>query len=184
MQQFNNVPQHVAIIMDGNRRWAKEHGLPVFAGHRRVTDEKGVCIKLIGDINGFPKDLKGMLEKVVKQTQNNKTITVIFALNYGGRDELLRAVRKLVKEISSSQLADQISNLTEQSFAQFLDTSGIPDPDIIIRAGGEKRLSNFLIWEAAYSELFFSDTLWPALTKEEFDSILKEYAVRERRFGK
>jgi len=223
-----NIPTHIAIIMDGNRRWAKEHGLPVLAGHQRVSDEvleplvehaakrgvsfitfwafstenwnrdakevegimrifrhtirkrwqrlhdKGVRVRVIGDLSRFAPDIQKALTGVMEQTAQNKKITAVFALNYGGRDEILRAVRSL----------DRVSPLTEQEFADHLDTAGIPDPDLIIRTSGEQRLSGFLPWQSVYSELYFPTWHMPDFTPEKLDEALEEYALRRRRFGK
>ncbi|MBI5614583.1 di-trans,poly-cis-decaprenylcistransferase [Candidatus Gottesmanbacteria bacterium] len=224
------IPEHIAIIMDGNRRWAREHNLPVLEGHRRVTDvileplieyaakkgvkfmtfwawstenwkrdekevmgimklfknvitrrlgklhEKGVKVKVIGDISKFDPAIREGLENVVEKTKNNTTITVIFALNYGGRDEIVRAANKAIK-------ADDCV-LTTESFSKFLDTAGIPDPEIIVRTGGEQRLSGFLPWQSEYSELYFPSWYMPEFTEEKLDEVLVEYATRKRRFGK
>ena len=219
---------HIAIIMDGNRRWAKEHGLPVLAGHRRVADEileplvehaaargvsyitfwafstenwqrdagevsgimrifrhvvkkrwarlhkKGVRVRVIGDIAKFSPDLRGALERVVDQTKDNKKITAVFALNYGGRDEIVRAIHKLKKPKTA----------TREAFSTYLDTADIPDPDLIVRTGGEMRLSGFLLWQSEYSELTFPSFYMPEFTPARLDEVLDEYAVRKRRFGK
>lgn len=223
-----NVPTHIAIIMDGNRRWAKERGLPVLAGHQRVADEvleplvehaakrgvrfitfwafstenwrretsevegimrifrhvihkrwqrlheKEVCVKVIGDISKFASDIRESLKKVVEQTKNNKKITAIFALNYGGRDEILRAINS----------AGTKKKLSESDLSELLDTRGIPDPDLIIRTGGEQRLSGFLLWQSEYSELYFPSFYMPEFTPEKLDDAIEEYASRQRRFGK
>jgi undecaprenyl diphosphate synthase len=220
------IPTHIAIIMDGNRRWAKERGLPVLAGHQKVADEileplveyaakcgvkfitfwafstenwnrskqevtgimrifrhvinkrwvrlheKGVRVKVIGDISAFDADIRESLEKVIDQTNDNKKITAIFALNYGGRDEIVRALNKA-----------KSYKLTAESFSQFLDTAGIPDPDMIVRTSGEQRLSGFLPWQSVYSELYFPQWYMPEFTTEKFDEVLAEYAKRKRRFG-
>ncbi len=247
------VPAHIAIIMDGNRRWARVHNLPVLEGHRRVADnileplvehaarrgvsyitfwawstenwqrdkqevsgimkifkhviakrwsrlhKKGVRIKVIGDISGFESGIKHALEKVVEQTKDNTKITAIFALNYGGRDEILRAIGKVIGDkryvISKTEknlrltsharlAARQVSRFTEHDFSQFLDTAGIPDPDFIIRTGGEQRLSGFLLWQSEYSELYFPSWYMPEFTPEKLDECLEEYVSRQRRFGK
>lgn len=216
-----SIPTHIAIIMDGNRRWAKEHGLPVLAGHQKVADEvletlvehaddvgvqyitfwafstenwqrdkrevegimrifrhviakrwqrlheKGVRIKVIGDMSRFASDIRESLEKVIEQTRDNKKITAIFALNYGGRDEIRRAVQTF-----------------GNNFEKHLDTEGIPDPDMIIRTGGEQRLSGFLLWQSEYSELYFPDFYMPDFTPEKLDEAIEEYNSRQRRFGK
>jgi undecaprenyl diphosphate synthase len=221
----------VGIIMDGNRRWAKAKGLPVFAGHRaggktlksvvtwakdakiphvifytfstenwnRSAEEVSYLLNLIGefiekelehfnaeggvlhyvgDLSRFPEGLQKVFALSAEKTAHNPGPHIYFALNYGGRQEILSAVRKIVSE------KPQIENLTEDFFATHLQTGTMPDPDLIIRTSGEKRLSGFLPWQSVYSELFFSDTLWPDFTKEEFDSILAEFAQRERRRGK
>ena len=222
-----NTPQHIAVIMDGNRRWAREHGLPILEGHRRVADkvleplieyaakrgvkyitfwafstenwqrsaqevrgimaifrhvikkrwarlhEKGVRVKAIGDLSKFPIDIKNALEDVVEQTKNNTKITAVFALNYGGRDEIIRAINR----VDSCQLS-------AESFSKFLDTSGIPDPELIIRTGGEQRLSGFLLWQSQYSELYFPPWYMPDFTPERLDEAIEEFQKRKRRFGK
>lgn len=225
-----NTPQHIAVIMDGDRRWAREHGLPILGGHRHVADkileplieyaakrsvkfmtfwawstenwerdkkevegmmrlfrhvikrrwqplhEKGVRIRVIGDLSKFPADIKKALESVVEQTKNNTVITSVFALNYGGRDEIIRAI----KNVSNVTL----DTLTPDTFSQFLDTSGIPDPELIIRTGGEQRLSGFLLWQSEYSELYFPTWYMPDFTPERLDEAIEEYQKRKRRFGK
>ena len=213
--------------MDGNRRWAREHGLPILEGHRRVADkvlepliehaakrgvkymtfwafstenwqrsgqevrgimavfrhviekrwarlhEKGVRVRVIGDLSKFPSDIKIALEDVVEQTKNNKSITAIFALNYGGRDEIVRAISRAVS-----------CQLSAESFSQFLDTKDIPDPEFIIRTGGEQRLSGFLLWQSEYSELYFPTWYMPDFTPERLDESIDEFGKRKRRLGK
>lgn len=234
------IPKHIAIIMDGNRRWAREHRLPVLEGHRRVVDniliplvkhaadrgisyitfwawstenwqrdkkevrgitklfkhviamrwkrlhENGVCIKVIGDLNQFESDIKEPLMKVIEETKENKKITAIFALNYGGRDEMLRAVTKFtrVDPLLSLTRDQPLRIITEKEFSQFLDTNGIPDPDLIIRTGGEQRLSGFLLWQSEYSELYFPSWYMPEFTPDKLDECLEEFGKRKRRFGK
>jgi undecaprenyl diphosphate synthase len=222
------IPTHIAIIMDGNRRWAKEHRLPELSGHQKVADEvleplvehasqrgvkyitfwafstenwhrnakevegimrifrhvihkrwnrlheKGVRIKVIGDISKFAPDIQESLHKVIDLSKDNTKITAVFAVNYGGRDEIIRAIRK----------TPDLSSLTVENFSQFLDTDGIPDPDMIIRTSGEQRLSGFLPWQGVYSELFFPSFHMPDFTTDRFDEVLEEYAKRQRRFGK
>lgn len=225
--------------MDGNRRWAREHNLPVLEGHRRVADnilvplvehaanrgisyitfwawstenwqrdkkevagimkifkhviakrwgrlhEKGVRIRTIGDIAQFEMSIKNALEKVVEQTKNNTKITAIFALNYGGRDEILRAINTFQEfPRAFSGQAPPTWKVTEDTFSQLLDTAGIPDPELIIRTGGEQRLSGFLLWQSEYSELYFPSWYMPEFTPEKLDECLEEYASRQRRFGK
>ncbi len=228
MNDTKHVPVHIAIIMDGNRRWAKERGLPVLAGHQKVADEileplvehaakrgvqfitfwafstenwnrdraevegimrifkhvigkrwarlheKGVRIRTIGDLSKFSTDIQESLHKVIEQTKDNKKITAVFALNYGGRDEVLRAIHKL----SDAKVA------TADELASLLDTAGIPDPDLIIRTSGEQRLSGFLPWQSVYSELYFPTWFMPEFTAEKLDEAIREFESRKRRFGK
>jgi len=227
------IPTHIAIIMDGNRRWAKKHGLPILAGHRKVAfeiiesllkkcvvlkipyltlwawstenwqrDKKevegimrifrrglkknlerfhkmGVRLKVLGDLSKFDKDIKEGILKWVEASRTNKRITLSMAINYGGRDEIIRAIRRLTQ---NSKLKTQ--NLTEEKFSQYLDTIGMPDPDLIIRTGGEKRLSGFLPWQSEYSEIYFTDTLMPDFGPEDLVKAIKDYSRRQRRFGK
>jgi undecaprenyl diphosphate synthase len=229
---LQNTPACLGLIMDGNRRWAKEHGLPAFEGHRRgyekLTDllswckESGVKhvavyafstenwrrkeeevgylmqlfrhvifkeaerfkkengrVRFIGQKDRFDKDIQEGMEKMEQET-NEGEYTLYVCISYGGRAEILSAIQKLAKE----KTPEEISALTEEDFGELLWTDGMPEPDIVIRTGGEKRLSNFLTWQSVYSELFFTDTLWPEFSKEEFTNILEEYAKRERRMGK
>lgn len=222
---------HVAIIMDGNRRWAKARGLDPVEGHAYAAEKviepiiehlanlkvpyvtfwafstenwkrdeeeinalmkifrnalgplatrfmkRGAKMRLLGDINRFPKDIATKTLELMNKTQKNTAITVTFALNYGGRDEILRAVKKVIKDKVKPE------DLTEEKFSSYLDTAGIPDPDLIIRTGGEKRLSGYLPWQSVYAELYFTDTLFPDFTPEELDKALAEFARRDRRFG-
>lgn len=234
-KKLPKVPQHVAVIMDGNRRWAASHDMGPVDGHREAAEktiepiveraiehgikyltfwafstenrnrdrielkglfgifrdalktkvkrlsEKGVKIKVIGDINWFPGDIAERVRKMVKLTKENDTITVSFALNYGGRNEILRAVKKVVKDFEVGKLS--IEKLDEAEFGKYLDTAGIPDPDFIIRTGGERRLSGYLPWQSVYSEIYFTNTLFPDFSPKEFDKALFDYAKRDRRFG-
>jgi len=215
------IPTHIAIIMDGNRRWAVEHKLPILEGHRRVSNqvlerlvehgakrgirymtfwafstenwsraesevsgimgilaqslkpfgkkmmEKGVKLLVIGDLSRIDEKLRKGIAEVVERTKNNSRITVTIALNYGGRDEIRRAVKKFGTE-----------------FENHLDTVGVPDPDFIIRTGGEQRLSGFLLWQSEYSELYFPSFLMPDFTPERLDEAIEEFQNRKRRFGK
>jgi len=236
MKQSSNVPQHIAIIMDGNRRWAKERGLPILAGHRRVANhvlepliehaakrgiryvtlwafstenwqrearevrgimaifrralstfgmrmhKKGIRIRVIGDILRFDDDIRKRVRDLVAVTKDNTRITVVFALNYGGRDELLRAIKILAKELTTYN--SQPTTLNEKEFEKYLDTTEIPDPDIIVRTGGEKRLSGFLPWQSVYSELFFPSWYMPDFTPERLDEVIEEFSRRSRRYGR
>jgi undecaprenyl diphosphate synthase len=144
-------------------------------------NEKGIKLNIVGEMSKFPEDIRKQSEHYMEISKNNKKITVSFALNYGGRDEILRAVRRLFEKIRNSKF--EIRNLNEEMFAKFLDTAGMPDPDLIIRTGGDLRLSGYFPWQSVYSELYFTNTLWPDFTPEELDKALEDYAGRERRFG-
>lgn len=226
-----SIPKHVAIIMDGNRRWARAHGLQILQGHQKVAQEiikrlvrqaikrgvkyltlwafstenwqrdkseltglmalfreafgqnakelheLGVKLNLIGDLDAFPADIQTGVKNWLDKTSRNDNITVTLALGYGGRDEILRAIKKLV----NSQVP--AAEITEVKISQTLDTTGLPDPDLIIRPGGEKRLSGFLTWQSVYSELYFTSTLMPDFDEVAFDQALAEFDSRTRRFG-
>ncbi len=230
MSQNNNykIPKHIAIIMDGNRRWARKRGLAALYGHDYVSDHvieplvdrciemgvkyltlwafstenwqrdqreveglmqifrksfkknaerlylKGVRLQTIGEISRFPEDIQQSLHDWRKKTQVNDKITVTFALNYGGRDEIVRGIQK-------SRVLN--GSLSSDNFGEFLDTAGMPDPDLIIRPGGEFRLSGFLPWQSTYSELFFTEILMPDFSPAELDKAVGEYERRQRRFG-
>jgi undecaprenyl diphosphate synthase len=227
---MNNKIQHIGIIMDGNRRWAKERNLSIEKGHeegaRRIEplveyaakheikyltfysfstenwkrdpievkmlmhvfrkmlhdpvvermQENGVKVNILGKYEIFPEDIVKRIEQIHEQSKINDRITVNFALNYGGRDEILQAVKALLRE--------RPKELTVQIFSNYLYTAGQPDPDIIIRTGGQQRLSGFLMWQSEYAELYFTSTLWPDFTPEEFQKALDWYQNQERRFGK
>lgn len=220
--------QHIAIIMDGNRRWAKAHGLPAVMGHKKVVEErveeliehagklhipyitfwafstenwdrtedevlgimnlfrwafthkakslveKGARLRVIGDMSRFDPDIRQGIEIWMEKSKSNTAITVTFALNYGGRDEIIRAINKLPKD----------QPVTQEEFEKQLDTAGMPDPDLIIRTSGEQRLSGFLPWQSVYSEFYFTDILMPDFDTHAFDAALAEYATRQRRHGK
>ncbi len=229
------LPRHVAIIMDGNRRWARAQGLTAVAGHRYVEEkvieplvdraielgikyitfwafstenwkrdereiagimrifrrglqrrvetlfQKGVRLRVIGNLSRFPKDIQEKCREWIEISKNNTAIDVTFALNYGGRDDILRAVREIGEEVRDLRLLTK--ELDEVRFSAHLDTAGMPDPDLIIRPGGEKRLSGFMLWQAAYAEIYFSDVLMPDFGPEEFDRAIEFFSTRERRFG-
>ncbi len=223
------APQCVGIIMDGNRRWAREKGLPTLAGHKagydrlkevvRWAHEKGVGhviayafstenwkrekeelgylmdlirfavahefdelkkenirVRFIGELARLPEDIQKGMRELEEKTKDGG-MCLALAVSYGGRSEIVSAFKKIAREGK----ADQI---TEENFGSFLWAGDIPDPDLIIRTSGEQRLSNFLSWQSAYSELFFTKTYWPAFTKEEFYAILEQFSNRERRIGK
>ena len=224
------VPRHVAIIMDGNGRWARQRNLPRVAGHRagaenlrriinacvefgikiltiyafstenwdrpereirglmkiftRVLDQElgelhaqGVCLHHLGDLNGIDPDLQQKVLDAIELTKDNERLILNVAFNYGGRAEILHAVREM--------LADQVSpdDLTEELFSSYLFTKGLPDPDLVIRTSGELRISNFLIWQAAYAEYYATPAYWPDFGREELYEALEAYSQRERRFG-
>jgi undecaprenyl diphosphate synthase len=228
------VPRHVAIIMDGNGRWAQKRGLPRVAGHKagaeavrramqaaadngvevltlyafssenwkRSSEEisdltglmrfylerelatlnkEGVKLKLIGDYSAFGPDLVARLEKAVEHTANNKRLTLVVALNYGSRAEIAAAARALAEKVAAAELA--AGDVDEARLAAELQTHGLPELDLLIRTSGEVRLSNFLLWQAAYAELIFLDLLWPEFDEQAFADAIQRYAARERRFG-
>lgn len=217
---------HVAIIMDGNGRWANQRNIPSIEGHRagaktakKIIEHALQCdvnyltlytfssenwkrpqvwlqdffklfkwsidhelkdllthqirLRIIGDISGFPYVLQHLLRSIQDQTASHTKMTVCLALGYGGRDELIRAIKKI----------DNVRELTEEMFCAKLDTSDMPDPDLLIRTSGEKRLSNFLLWQLAYTELYFSKKLWPDFSCQDFDEALQDFDQRQRRFG-
>lgn len=230
------VPQHVAIIMDGNRRWAKKRGLAAVAGHAFAVDsvveqlieragelgieyltlwafstenwkrdseevsglmnlfrkalltkvkkfiQKGARLKMIGDIGKFAPDIQEGMRKAMEESEKNDKITVTFALNYGGRDEIIRAIKKILDDPARSDLVGL--RLQDQTLEKYLDTAGMPDPDLIVRTGGEQRTSGFMMWQSAYSELYFTQTLFPDFGPEQLDVAVEEYQRRQRRFGK
>lgn len=229
-----HIPFHVAVIMDGNGRWAKQRGLPRIAGHRAGMDtlreiidcahdvginvmtffafstenwkrpswevmflmnlpeeylnkdlpslmEKNVVVKAIGNQNRLPKRTRMAVEHALSSTQNNTGLIVNFALNYGGRAEIVDAVKSIAGEVADGKLA--IDEINDQLLADRLYTRDIPDPDLLIRPSGELRLSNFLLWQMAYTELWFTETLWPDFRREHFLRAILDYQKRERRFG-
>ena len=163
------IPAHVALILDGNGRWAKKRGLPRTAGHKQgcVTVEKTV------------EDAARL--GMEQETAANTGMTFVIAVNYGGRDEIRRAVSRMMKDTQAGVLnPDQV---TEETVASYLDTAGIPDPDLLIRTSGEIRLSNYLLWQLAYSEIYITDCLWPDFNRDELVKAIAQYNTRERRFG-
>ncbi len=227
-------PRHVAIIMDGNGRWALKHSLPRTEGHRkgadavrrtvkacievkinyltlfafssenwkRPTDEvqtlmsllrfylqneieelvdTGVRLKVIGDRKELDHDIQSLIDLAEKRTAGNTRLNLTVALNYGGRREIILAVKTLVQNAMTGSL--NLSAIDEGNFEECLETAGMPDPDLLIRTSGECRLSNFLLWQCAYSELVFLETLWPDFKKADLINALKEYNSRERRYG-
>nr|WP_307992454.1 isoprenyl transferase [uncultured Niameybacter sp.] len=229
------LPRHVAVIMDGNGRWAKEKGLSRNEGHRKGTavvkkiikhaedlgieyitlyafstenwkrpaDEveglmnllrqylkqnikdgkkKNGRFRVIGDRHGLPADIQAQIEELESITKDKTGIRIQIAINYGGRDELIRATRKMIETLQKE--GRSIQDVNEEYFEEFLDTAGIPDPDLMIRTSGEMRTSNYLPWQLAYSEFYFTPCLWPDFTVRDFDKALEEFGNRKRRFGK
>ena len=234
--EVNKKPplEHLAIIMDGNGRWAKQRALPRIAGHKRgvetvtqIVDEcvrhgirflslfafssenwgrprpeidalmglllqflasqrqkmlgEGVRLKVIGDSSRLSQSIQDALAEAEKETAAGETLTLVLALSYGGRDEIMRAAKQIAREAVAGSL--DIDQLDNRSFSKFLDTGDIPEPDLLIRTSGEVRISNFLLWQAAYAELYFTDVLWPDFDAEELQKALDAYLCRKRRFG-
>lgn len=228
------IPQHVAIILDGNGRWAKSKGMPRNYGHSRGAKNLEVicedaynmgikyltvylfstenwkrskeevdglmklfrsytktCIKtaaknnmkvrVLGDPTALDEDLQESLKNLVESSKNNTGLNFQIAINYGSRDEIVRAVRKLTADCMEGKISPD--EITEEVFSGYLDTRGVPDPDLLIRTSGELRLSNYLMWQLAYSEFYFTDVPWPAFTKEDLRKAIEKYNGRERRFG-
>ncbi|MEN9406842.1 MAG: hypothetical protein RLZZ455_58 [Candidatus Parcubacteria bacterium] len=168
-ENWQRSEQEVAVLMEVFRRMFRD---PMVERMKKNDVKFGV----IGDISKFPQDIQSDLKKLLEETKDNKKITVTIALNYGGRDEILQAIKKAVDD---KQFA-----INDKQFSNYLYTSNIPDPDFMIRTGGEKRLSGFLPWQSVYTELYFTDTLWPDFDEKELQIALDDFAARERRFGK
>jgi len=195
-----DVPRHVAIIMDGNGRWAAARGLPRVEGHRRGVEalrktllrrfirndlvdlhKSNVHVRVIGQRDGLAADIRGLLEEAEDLTKHNDGLMLVVAFNYGARQEIARAARRLALEVLAGRLA--ADDITPELLARHLDEPDLPDPDVIIRTSGEQRLSNFLLWQAAYSELVFVPINWPDFDRAALEGAIAEYRRRERRFG-
>ena len=229
-----NLPRHIAIIMDGNGRWAKQHAMGRIAGHKKGAEavratvracreigipvltlyafstenwlrparevkalmrlleeylrleiqemmDNGIRLTTIGDREALKEPIRSVLRETIARTARNGEMTLNLALSYGGRDEIVGAVRSLVKDVQKGVLAEP--DITQDSFSRYLDTVGLPDPDLLIRTSGEYRISNFLLWQCAYTEFYFTDVLWPDFNREELFRAIAEYQRRERRFG-
>ncbi|MBI4724422.1 MAG: isoprenyl transferase [Rhodomicrobium sp.] len=227
-------PKHVAIIMDGNGRWAAQRGLPRTEGHRRGVEstkecvraaadlgisyltlfsfssenwkrpqmevnylmgllrrfirrdlaelhENNVKLRVIGSEESVPPDLVKMLREAQTLTSGNTGLVLIIAFNYGARDEIVRATKRVAERVKSGELA--VEDITQDMLSAHFDTAGIPDPDLIIRTSGEQRISNFLLWQCAYSEFLFVDNFWPDFTRQTLESAIASFRQRERRFG-
>ena len=233
---MENIPKHIVLFPDGNRRWAKERGMDTLEGHRvgyeravQLVDwcqergvkaltifgfstenwnrtereisylmrlletglieqlqkyvgekakERGVRIRIIGQKGRLPESLQKVITKVEETTKDNNKFFATLAISYGGRWDIVQAVQKIVKE----GLAPE--KITEETFSEYLSTAGLPDPDLVIRVGGEQRFSNFLLWQSAYAELYFCQKYWPDFTEQDLDNAIVEYQRRQRRFGK
>ena len=230
----DNIPKHIAIIMDGNGRWAKKRKLPRTVGHkagvetiRRVIKEahilgvkyltlyafstenwkrpddevsalmkllveylrselaelnrNGVVIKVLGDITKLPKEAQMEVLNAIEITKNNTGVVLNIAFNYGGRDEIIRAVKLVSKEVENGNIS--IEDINEEIFEKYLYTSNTPDPDLIIRPSGEQRISNFLLWQCAYSEFWYSNVNWPDFSERDLQQAIYDYQNRDRRYG-
>ncbi|HLD70272.1 MAG TPA: polyprenyl diphosphate synthase [Negativicutes bacterium] len=228
---MTHLPKHIVLFPDGNRRWAKAHGISISDGYLKGKDKfneflhwckesgvqvvtvfgfssenwkrpqdqvdflmhvfekylgggienfnnEGVRVKVIGQKHKLSDSLKTVIEKVQEATAGNTAMHLNLAVSYGGRWDIVNAVKEIIKQGIDPEM------LTEDLFASYLSTAGLPEPDLIIRAGGEMRLSNFVLWQGAYSELYFSDKLWPDFSKEDFQVALQEFDSRQRRYGK
>jgi len=235
MAESASVPRHIAVIMDGNGRWANSRGLPRKAGHRagaeavreaveicqdlgieyltlyafssenwnRPQDEvdslmkllerflktkareiakKNVRLKAIGRLNLLPERVRRELDQVVEDTKNNDNLTLVLALSYGSREEIVDAAKAIAQKASSGEISPE--DIDGDTISKHLYTSEIPDPDLLIRTSGELRLSNFLLWQLSYAEIFISQRNWPDFRKEDFQQAVQEYARRNRRFGR
>jgi len=228
------IPQHVAIILDGNGRWAKSKGMPRNYGHVRgaknleticrdaynmgikyltvylfstenwkrsqdevdalmrlfrsytktcekTARENNMKVRMIGDPSPLDQDLQESLVRLQESSKDNTGLNFQIAINYGSRDEIIRGIRKLAEDYKQGRM--ELQEITEERFSQYLDTAGIPDPDLLIRTSGELRLSNYLMWQLAYTEFYFTEVPWPAFTKEDLWKAIEKYNSRERRYG-
>ena len=230
-----NVPQHIAIILDGNGRWAKSKGMPRNYGHAqgsknvekicevaykmgvkyltvyafstenwnrpqsevdalmtllrnymktcmKTAEKNRMKVRVIGDKTRLDDDIRTRIEELEEASKNNDGLNFQIAINYGSRDEMVRAMRKMMKDCEAGKITSD--EVTEEVFESYLDTHGIPDPDLLIRTSGELRLSNYLLWQLAYTEFYFTDVPWPDFTKEELEKAIMQYNNRDRRYGK
>lgn len=231
---YMNIPQHVAIILDGNGRWAKSKGMPRNYGHAQGSKNvERICedaykmgikyltvyafstenwsrpksevdalmtllrnymktclntakknrmkVRVIGDKTGLDADIRQRIAELEEASKNNDGLNFTIAINYGSRDEMTRGMRRLAQDVRDGKV--EPSDITEQTIEGYLDTAGIPDPDLLIRTSGELRLSNYLLWQLAYTEFYFTDTAWPDFTKEELRKAIEKYNSRDRRYG-
>ena len=229
-----NIPKHIAIILDGNGRWAKAKGLPRKYGHvegaktveviceeaykmgvqyltvyafstenwnrpkdevdalmtllrnymktcLKTAEKNRMCVRVLGDKTGLDEDIRTRIDELEKATVNNDGLHFQIALNYGGRDEIVRATKAIAEKVKNGELAP--SDITEEVISQSLDTKGIPEPDLLIRTCNEKRISNFLLWQLAYTEFYFTPVAWPDFSKEELTKAIEAYNKRDRKYG-
>ncbi len=235
LKNSGEIPVHIAIIMDGNGRWARKKGLPRAAGHKRGVDtvrdmveacaqlgvkyltlytfstenwkrpkdevstlmrlllkslkdrtdelmENDIKLTTIGDINSLPEQVQKQLKEDIKRTRNNRKMTLNLALSYSGRWEIMEAIKKVAERVAKKELS--IENINDETFSGFLTTKDMPDPDLLIRTSGEFRVSNFLLWQIAYTEFYITDVYWPAFKRINLYEAIKSFQKRERRFGK
>jgi undecaprenyl diphosphate synthase len=235
LKNSGEIPVHIAIIMDGNGRWARSKGLPRAAGHKRGVDtvrdiveacaqldvkyltlytfstenwkrpkdevstlmrlllkslkdrtdelmENDIKLTTIGDISALPGQVRKQLKEDIKRTSNNKKMTLNLALSYSGRWEILEAIKKVAESVKKKELP--VEEISEETFSGFLTTKDMPDPDLLIRTSGEFRVSNFLLWQIAYTEFYITDVYWPAFKRKHLYEAIKSFQKRERRFGK
>ncbi len=228
-----NIPRHIAIILDGNGRWAKKRGLPRTAGHaagsenfRRIAtycknigvdyltvyafstenwkrpeeevraimrllgrylheaidtmERDRIKMRVFGDVDGLPEELRALVDRTNEISQRYEGFQANICLNYGGRAEIVNAARRYAADLAAGRAEGELS---EEQFASYLYSAGVPDPDLLIRPGGEQRISNFLLWQCAYAEFYFTDVLWPDFTTEELDRAIDAYRKRDRRYG-
>ena len=229
-----NIPQHVAIILDGNGRWAKSKGMPRTYGHiegaktvekiceaawnlgikyltvyafstenwkrskeevdalmkllrnymkncLKTAEKNNMVVRVIGDKTGLDDDIREQIEELEKVSSRNNGLHFQIAINYGSRDEIVRSVRKVMEDVKAGKISAE--QMDEAMFDSYLDTAGIPSPDLLIRKSGEQRLTNFLMWQLAYTEFYFTDAPWPAFTKEDLEKAIEKYNGRDRRYG-
>lgn len=230
-----NVPNHIAIILDGNGRWAKSKGMPRNYGHvqgsktveticeeaykmgvnyltiyafstenwerpkgevdalmkllrnymktcLKTASKNHMCVRVLGEKSRLDEDIRDRINELEEATKNNDGLHFQIALNYGSRDEMIRAMKKMTKDVEDGKIST--NDITEELYETYLDTAGIPEPDLLIRTSGEERISNFLLWQVAYSEFYFSNVLWPDFNKAELTKAIEEYNHRSRRYGK
>ena len=234
MEGDMKIPNHVAIILDGNGRWAKSKGMPRNYGHvqgaktveviceeayrmgiqyltvyafstenwnrpsdevealmgllrnymktcLKTADKNNMCVRIIGDKTGLDEDIRSRMEQLEQATKHNTGLHFQIAINYGGRDEIVRAVRQMADDLTAGALT--VDEISEPVFSNYLDTAGLPEPDLLIRTCNEQRISNFLLWQLAYTEFYFTPVAWPDFSKEELEKAIEAYNKRDRRYG-